>query len=157
MSVQCCVLTVFLGVSGIAMPGSFVNCSPSRATTLPLQIVKQSLSDSSLSNSTMSARYSACLDSTLQPGRSYSYSVRYVAVIGDNGDFSSSVGLNTLNRKDSTRPPANGYTPPARPFEPTDLQALIYGQELLELQWSGVPNTTLYDLASVEYRYARPK
>lgn len=83
------------------------------------------------------------LDSTLVPGQSYTYAVRFVAVDGDYGDFSSSITVSTLDRNDPTQPQVDRYTPPARVSEPTDLQASVYSQELLELQWSRVPNAAL--------------
>jgi hypothetical protein len=83
------------------------------------------------------------IDGTLEPGRSYAYKVRFVAIAGNNGEFSSTINVDTLSRTDPSQPPSFGYTPPIRNLEPTNLSASIYSQDLLELQWSRVPNATV--------------
>lgn len=77
------------------------------------------------------------LDDTLEEGIVYQYAVRAVSNSGVQGELSNAIEVNTAQRAVSD--PAEGqsgtYQPPVRPLTPTNLQALIYSANTLELTW----------------------
>ncbi len=73
----------------------------------------------------------------LEPGESSTFAVRQISVNGTVGTFSDSVDV-TPNGLGG--PNLDGYQPPERPFEPTGLEAFVYGETTVELIWDRVSN-----------------
>lgn len=82
---------------------------------------------------------SSYLDDSLEPGRDYSYRLRYIPFSGAPSEFSAPLVVNSQQQGGGGLP----YTPMERPNEPKNLQALVYGPTLLELIWDRPQNVTL--------------
>jgi len=76
----------------------------------------------------------------LVAGESTEFAVRQVSFTGDVGEFSESVTVLT-GTNSGPNPPSGGYTPPARPYEPTGLEAFVYSDTRVEVVWDRAPGT----------------
>ena len=81
----------------------------------------------------------------LVPGEVTTFAVRQVSVEGNVGAFSDSVDVTTGA---TTGPDPSGFQPPERPFEPTGLEAFVFGDTTVELVWDRVftPLVTGYEI-----------
>lgn len=73
------------------------------------------------------------IDDTLVPGVIYEYTVALFTSIGERGQPSSSLNVNTDSR--SAGDMDSGYTPVDRPLAPANLSVTTYSQKQIELFW----------------------
>jgi len=71
----------------------------------------------------------------LAAGEPETFAVRRVSARGNTSDFSAPITITTGSGgsdSDTTPPAFAGYEPPARPFEPTGVEAFIYSQSTVD-------------------------
>ncbi len=69
------------------------------------------------------------------PGELTTFAVRRISIEGNAGAFSDSVDVLTGGSTNGPTTGTSDYQPPARPFEPASLDALVYSSNALELVW----------------------
>ncbi len=83
----------------------------------------------------------------LVPGEAVTFSVQRVSVEDRRGAPSNSVSVNTDNNGaeggSGGDVAAGDYQPPERPFEPTGLDAFVYGSTAIELVWDRVSSSQI--------------
>ncbi len=76
---------------------------------------------------------SSYIDSTVEPGVDYQYSILAVDGQDRRSEPSAEVSINTENRNGAA---SSSYVVPARPGEPSNLTSIAYGDGLVELSWA---------------------
>lgn len=86
---------------------------------------------------------SSFLVDDIVPGELTTFAVRRISTEGAAGAFSQRIDVLTGITMPGSTPSTGDYQPPARPDEPANLEALVYGATTLELIWDRSNNSNI--------------